>query len=196
MHIRQLDPAPMVEPGGRSLRSFLLALAVAGLFLIPGVAYSTSLEYTMIGSYGDKIAFQISSQTRTPLPCTAHPPDCFAQWPVTVDFNGSPIAGLEIDFAGPSEYGGLTIDQQFHTAEYVNTFGPVLFSGTLASPDLLTGTFSLTTDTCCGAIYTDPTWTLTVTQTTTPAPEPSTLVLLSSTLIGLAGVWQRTSRST
>jgi hypothetical protein len=80
---------------------------VIGFLLLPVIAAAGSIDYTLTGSAGDIITFQLSSLNPVPSPCTAHPPDCFAVYNMTVTFIGSPISGLEIDFAGPSEFGGL-----------------------------------------------------------------------------------------
>lgn len=150
-------------------RVAILVLLCASMRVV--AAAQGPLKYNLVGSAGDVITFQLPSQMPPSHGCFAHPPDCFGVSPVTVTFNGNPISGLEIEFFGSSEYGGLGIEMGNLSPEYVNTRqsffqnGPLLFSGGINNPTLLTGTFStLSTDLCCGALYTDPTWVLTVTQ--------------------------------
>lgn len=154
-----------------------LALLVSALSFSPSLA-TADILYTVTGSLGDVLTFQLPSLTPTPLACTAHPPDCFAQEPVTVDVNGTNTTGLEIDFPGLSEGGGLTIDKfPGFSTEYVNLVGPLLFTGTLTNPVLLLGTFSFIPDNCCGALFQDPSFRVTVTSVSSSVPEPSPAAL-------------------
>ena len=148
-------------------------LALGLILFLSGCAFANPVDYVMVGSSGDVVTFQLPSLTPTVVtPCFTHPPDCFAIPNETVYFNGVPISGLELAFYGPSEFGGLTIDAMPYPPEYVNTSGPVLFTGSLSNPTMMLGVFGLTTDLCCGALYTDPTWVLTVTKYKEPRLSP------------------------
>jgi hypothetical protein len=153
-----------IEIPHRGIAMRLPGFALAILFFSAPMfsASSGSLNYKLVGSSGDVITFQIPSATPTAQPCLAHPPECFGVSSVTVNIDGKSIPGLEIEFFASGEFGGIGIEMGNESPEYVNTGGPLLFSGSLQSPTLTTGSFPLSTDTCCGAVYTDATWTLTV----------------------------------
>jgi hypothetical protein len=144
------------------IRASVLLIVAAYLSMPVAAAVGSSLDYKLVGSSGDTIIFRIPSAS-TFQSCLAHPPDCSAFSPVDVIFNGKTISGLEIEFFGSSEFGGLGIEMGNESPEYINTAGPLLFSGDTQNLILQTGTFNLRTDTCCGALFTDPTWVLTVT---------------------------------
>jgi hypothetical protein len=143
-----------------------LMLASTFLFSVDGRrSGSTVVHYNLAGSAGDVVTFDLPSSTPVGASCFAHPPDCFGVSPVTATINGSVYSGLEVEFFGSSEFGGIGLEQGDENPEWIHTFGPLLFSGSTTSPTLLLGSFNVTTDTCCGALLTDPTWVVTVSST-------------------------------
>lgn len=178
--------------GTSTLIRFASACALVALLLLPAIAAAGPVDYSMVGSQGDIVTFQLPSLNPTASPCGFHTVQTFCVEGITVTFNGTPVAGLEVGFATDAAGGGLFIDAVPYPPEYVNAgsgcvdCGDQLFTGSLTNPTMLLGDFTLFTDDCCGAIYADPSWMLTVTQAAT-TPEPSSFALLTTGLTGV--IW-------
>ncbi len=110
---------------------------------------------------------------------------------VAVDVNGTP-ENYFISFFTESNFGGLCITTGDPTCisdgSIINQAGPQLYTGSEAVPTVSLGTFSLTN---LGVNTFSSDFTL---EITSPIPEPSSLLMLSTGMLGLAGAVRRKLR--
>lgn len=107
----------------------------------------------------------------------------FIKWDVEGTFPDSLLDMVDLTFYNASLGGGLAIEDFYGSTTLMVADGPQLYSGSEASPTLLTGTFNLTEYNGTG------TYTLTVTNLSA-VPEPASVALLLGGL-GLVGAAAR-----
>jgi hypothetical protein len=168
----------------------LTAMLALGIAVAP--ASADSIQYTLKDSGGDVITFTLPQFPST----IATSADWFAESTlVTIDGVSSTE---DITFYDSSFLGGLSIASTPYTDQILDQLGPVLFSGLVISPKLLTETnVSLTctaispAPACSGNKYTAA-FTLTA-KDIKSTPEPSSLALMLAGL-GLVGLMVGASR--
>lgn len=140
------------------------ALAVSAL---AAPAHATVLNFVVSGDYS--ASFKLDSN---PTPDTSQALSHFTVW----DVAGFPDAALgfaDVTFYTATNGGGIGIEDFYGFQQLLLTDGPQLFSGTVAAPTLLTGTFALTQVEGGGK------YTLTVTEQAAAAvPEPATWAMM------------------
>jgi PEP-CTERM motif len=104
---------------------------------------------------------------------------------VAVDVNGTP-ANYFISFFNELDFGGLCITTDdatcFEDGSILNQTDLQLYTGSEAVPTFSLGTFSLTN---VGVNTFSSNFTLDITSSETPIPEPSSLLMLSTGVLGL-----------
>jgi hypothetical protein len=121
---------------------------------------------------------------------------------VAVDVNGT-TSNKELAFylAGAGTFGGLSIEDANQGADFddgtgllIDQSGSQLFSGTITSPTFLLGSFALTNlvPNSFSPAFTG-NFSVSITSSAPPAitPEPSSVALLTTGLVGVAGMLKR-----
>lgn len=152
--------------------------AIAFIVATSLAARADTLNYTLVGG-GETIAFSLSS---TPTPDLYFPGNYFGFYHLSYTLNGVLQPAAYTQF-GAFDSGGETTFRFDGTRQLFD--GPILFTGSTSAPSLLNGVFALTARN--GGDYT-----LTVTDpAAVVTPEPSSIVLLGSGLICMAGIVRR-----
>ena len=111
---------------------------------------------------------------------------------VPVDINGTTSNYTVSFFSNSASLGGVCIstgDTVCNGGDVLNQQGPILFSGTDSAPTFTPGIYSLTD---LGTNSFNGNFTLTIAPASaSPVPEPSSLLLLSTGGLGLAGAVRR-----
>ncbi len=161
--------------------------------LLSTVCISTSargdgLNYSLTGG-GNIVTFQLPSQMPTPTGCTlifgCGGSFGFIDLPVTL--NGSALPNAEVDFSDIAYGGGMVIqtDGSWLVNLVVEPDLAQLYTGSLTNPTMLTGNFSLLNVSCPGCLPTELDGAFSLNVST---PEPNSLLLLSISILGLAGL--------
>jgi len=158
------------------LGSKLLALGIAtSIVSVPAAA--VTLQFTLTGDATAQ--FRLS---QTPVP-TGVAGDSFSFFPIPATVNG--ISGpSEVLFYAASGGGGFDVIQSPDPLNAVFGAGPVLFTGTLAAPVFVIGTYELTDFNASGDSYT---------LNIAAVPEPASWAMLIAGF-GLTGAAMRQRR--
>jgi hypothetical protein len=152
------------------------------------VSFASPIDNFKLSDGTNAITFSLPS---SPTPDQSFDLLLFTVNNVAVDVNGTP-ANYFISFFPESNFGGLCITTDdttcFGDGSILNQTDPQLYTGSEAIPTFSLGTFSLTNT---GVNTFSSNFTLDITSSETPIPEPSSLLMLSTGVLGLAGAIRR-----
>jgi len=171
-HLSRFDTHSKSLPtGGTGMmrRCKTIICLAAFLLLMATAAAADTIDYTVTGGFGS-ITFSLDSN---PTPCLVSSNLYFEICSVTTS-----AGPLGVYFLNTNVFdGGVDVASSSSTIGDLQ-FGPQLYSGSESSPTMLTGTFQFTGGT---VVATD------VSQ----VPEPSSMVLLGTGILSLAGAVRR-----
>lgn len=164
-----------------------IVAAVVGMSALS--AHADTLQFSFVGNdFGvtRTILFQAPSD---PIPDSANPTWGFSIKGVTATIDGVALTNRTLNFFIGSVGGGFSVAG---ASDGALVFGPQLFTGSTAMPLLQTGTFF------APFAYVDLdtvpfTGVLTVTKLTSVTPEPSSIALLGTGVLGVAGAFRKRS---
>ncbi|MHB2010069.1 MAG: PEP-CTERM sorting domain-containing protein [Acidobacteriaceae bacterium] len=168
----------------------ILAIVSVSLFAVSRAHADSMDTFTITGPSNYSATFTLPA---SPTPYGSST-GLFAITPVTIDVNGTTYTDGLAQFLNPSVYYNLAVQVFYNNTvgDYVELYGSSqVFSGTTASPTFLPGMYSY-----AGVSNPNPdgTYNLDIaasTPTPSPVPEPSSLQLLGTGLLGLAGLIRR-----
>jgi hypothetical protein len=166
----------------RMLASSLVSLAV--LVLASPAARATTMDQFTLMSGTDTVVFTLPSSptpTGTDFDCQAQLPPQFCISGVSALVNGIAETGDTLEFFDLSQEGGLAFSNGGPFPLF-DSLGEQLYSGPVTAPTFLLGMFDQISFPDGGAV------TVTITEVT---PEPSSLVLLGSGLVAVAGMLRK-----
>jgi PEP-CTERM motif len=188
-------------------------IATLGLFVVLLLAvqsaFADSINYFTSATYDSSTpitalsapntAFSFSFSIPTAVSISASDPDSFTTTvPITFTLGSmhQTLSGTAIIFYANSLAGGFDIDLTLNGNSYMWEFGagPQLFIGSTSNPVLLTGSFPFGTGVFAfglpgaeiGHLFSPPSGTI-VASTPTTVPEPSSLTLLGTGIVAIAG---------